>query len=375
MFTKINNISDIQPFIKDKKEIREQIQSNGITVICYMFADSKTFDSPELLECRGSAFDASGNIVSRPLHKFFNVGERENLQIENILHRNDIVAVYDKLDGSMIATAYFNNQLHFRSKKSFTSDVVKLTNEFLNLQENFHIKKFAEKIASENFTAIFELTHPLARIVVNQEIAQLRLLHVRDNITGEYVLLKEKHHIHSYINEYDIPCVKQVKFNSINDVIESLKEMKDREGYIIQFSNGDMVKLKCPWYLRMHRAITFLRERDIAILAINEELDDVKSSLLESGIDLTPVNEVETRLKNILTNYSDIIETEYKKTAHLNRKEFAIANKANPLFGLIMEKYLGKGFSLIDWYKRNKLKEDFSLKVLANDALADAFDI
>lgn len=374
MFKTINHINDIQPIVADKKEIRFLAQPNGVTVGCYMFVDSKTFDSVEALECRGIAFDKAGAVVSRPLHKFFNIGEKEDLTSERLLQRNDIAAVYEKLDGSMIATAWVDGELQWRSKKAFTSDVVKLATAFLNLPENEHVKNFACWVAREGMTAIFELTHPEARIVVQQDRPALRLLHVRDNITGEYVMLDPEHFIHRWVSHYRVPVVQRFDNLPIGPLLETLEGMQGKEGYVIQFKNGDMVKVKCPWYLRLHRSITFLRERDIVRLALNEELDDVKGSLVEAGIDLAGVNEVEARLKGILSGMLDEIESIYMRGRHLDRKHFAIATKAHPLFGLIMQRYSGKEVELTDWYSRTRLREDFSLRVLASDALAEAMD-
>ena len=75
-FTNIKNINDIQNIVANIKEIKLTKHLNDITVACYVYQDSNTFCTQESLECRGIAFDASGNVVSRPLHKFFNIGEK-----------------------------------------------------------------------------------------------------------------------------------------------------------------------------------------------------------------------------------------------------------------------------------------------------------
>ncbi len=374
MFKNISHISDIQDHVKDKKEIRFMPQSNGLTIGCYMFMDSNTFDSPESLECRGIAFDAEGKIVSRPLHKFFNVGEKEWLFIDKIMARDDIAGIYDKIDGSMIATAFVDGKLLWRSKKSFNSDVVKLAEQYLTASEVSHIERFALEIAAMGMTAIFELTHPEARIVVNPKEPQLRLIHIRENVSGKYVLLDPLHEVHKIIADYEIPMVEKFTDLSVTELMESLEAMQDREGYVIQFASGDMVKVKCPWYLRLHRSITFLRERDIAVLALNEELDDVKGALTEAGIDLDQVNAVEARLKGILTGIYQEVEDAYICHQHLDRKDFAIANKGHPYFGMLMCRYQGKEVPINEWYGRNKLKEDFSLRVLGNEALSEAIN-
>lgn len=375
-FKTINQIGDVLDAVSEIKEIRFNRQPNGITVGCYMFMDSKTFELPEAVECRGIAFDDAGQIVSRPLHKFFNAGEKEWLAPDRLLEREaagEVAAAFEKIDGSMIATAWFDGALHWRSKKSFTSDVVSLTKEFLALPENEHIQEFSERMASSGYTVIYEITHPLARIVVAQEKPQLRILHVRHNRTGEYVLLDPQHSVHELIEAYRVPMVR--RFNmSVIELFASLDSMHDQEGYVVQFTNGDMVKIKCPWYTRLHRSITFLRERDIALLALNECLDDVKGTLKEAGIDLAAVNEVEARLKVKLLRYEEEIEQVYAADKQLDRKDFAIKHKDRQLFGMMMARYLGKEVPLAEWYGRHQLKEDFSLRVLADGALAEAME-
>jgi RNA ligase len=115
MFKKIHTIQDVQPAVADVKEIRFNRQPNGITIGRYIFTDSNTFNVAEALECRGIAFDDNGQIVSRPLHKFFNAGEKEWLTPDRLLKREaagEVAAIFEKVDGSMIASAFFDGQLH-----------------------------------------------------------------------------------------------------------------------------------------------------------------------------------------------------------------------------------------------------------------------
>lgn len=369
MFKEIYTIEDVQPFVADKKEIRFTERSNGITVGCYEFMDSKTFDSPEALECRGIAFDQEGIICSRPLHKFFNVGEKEWLSPDALLARNDIVGIYEKLDGSMIATAWVNDNLEYRSKKAFDSDVARMALDFSN--QNILIDNFAYECAEDGLTAIFELTHPDARIVVEPDKPRMRLLHVRDNETGEYVMLNRAHYIHDLIRQYAVPIVN--KYNgTLAEAIASLETMGGQEGYVIQFANGDMAKMKCPWYTRLHKSITFLRERDIALLALNEELDDVKASLVEAGIDLSAVNMVESQVKAMLVKIMDSVDEICEEGRSMSRKDFAIAHKGHMLFGLLMASYGGQDVDVREWYRKHRLKEDFTLRQLVNGAKAEA---
>lgn len=373
MFKTIRTILDVREAVADKKEIRFSEHDNGVTIGCYVFMDSRTFDTTEALECRGIAFDRDGNVISRPLHKFFNVGEKPWLSPESLLERDDIIGVYEKLDGSMIATAWIDEQLHWRSKKSFTSDVVTLTKQLLTEPEQSAIEDFATIVADHGCTAIFELTHPDARIVVEQDRARLRLLHIRDNETGEYVLTDSANPFWRLIEDMGIPVVERMGIDA-KEAIASLETMTNCEGYVIQFANGDMCKLKCPWYRRLHRSITFLRERNIAELALCGELDDVKQSLVEAGVDLTAVLEVETRVKDALVSITEQVDAIYAEGNGLDRKSYAIKNKDHPLFSLAMSRYIGKELEVSDWYRKHRLREEFSLRVLANSAQAEAIE-
>ena len=196
---------------------------------------------------------------------------------------------------------------------------------------------------------------------------------MRENITGEYVLLDPASHVHGLIERYAVPCVPIYEVSAAW-ALDSLEGMKEQEGYVIQFGSGDMVKMKCPWYARLHRSITFLRERDIALASLSEELDDLKAALSEVGIDLAPLNAVEARVKTMLLDLMGEIESVIQRDGGLGRKEFAIANSAHPLFGLLMTQYLGKELDLQGWFIKHRLKDEFTLRVLADGALADAID-
>lgn len=375
-FPIVRHIDDIQPFVLDKKEISFSMKPNGVTVGCYHFMDSRTFDSPQAMECRGIAFDASGAIVSRPLHKFFNLGEKVEMGRDALLAaatNGEIAAVFEKIDGSMLATSWVDGRLEWRSKTSFNSDVVRLTKDLLAMPEYSHLHLFASEIASRGWTAIFEFSSPAARIVVGYAEPQLRLLHVRENVTGEYLLLDPSSEVHGLVEKYNVERVRRFS-TPVSSLLDSLETMEGAEGYVVQFKNGDMVKIKCPWYLRYHRSVTFQRERDIAILSINEELDDVKQALSDLGISLVKVDAIEQRLKDKLLAIHEAVEAVYADGKDLPRKDFALKNNGHPYFGLAMQRYLGKEVSLKEYYLKNVLRSDFGLTSIADSILAEALD-
>lgn len=374
MFKTIHSLNDIRDAVAHRKEIRFFAQPNGLTLGCYVFMDAQTFDTVEALECRGIVFDATGKVVSRPLHKFFNAGEREGLLLDQIRARTDIAAIYDKIDGSMLATAWGDGKLIWRSRQAFDSQVVKLTETFLALPENVGIAAFAHEVAGRGLTAIFELTHPEARIVVEHPEPQLRLLHVRDNLTGAYVLLDPGHDIHGLIARYDVPRLMPRADLTVDTMLASLPGLTGSEGYVIQFANGDMAKVKSPWYLRLHTAASQMRERDIASMALDQTLDDLKGALTELGIDLGEVNAIESRVKENLLALEAEVDAAREPHAGLDQKGFAAAFQGHPLFKLLMLRHTGRPMDLVEFYRRSRLKDDFDLRSLVNGALAEALE-
>jgi hypothetical protein len=106
-FPHIESIDDVLPHIKGRDEFRVT-DKGDYTVINYMINFEETFKWNEddalgcaiRRECRGLAFDTEGEIISRPYHKFFNVNEKEETQIDKIdLTHSHIVL--EKLDGCL----------------------------------------------------------------------------------------------------------------------------------------------------------------------------------------------------------------------------------------------------------------------------------
>src|SRR5690606_28317835 len=106
-----------------KEEIREKEIIPGYVSFCYMIAGEDTFDSMWTQECRGIVFSQrTGKVVSRPLHKFFNVNERPSTRAD-LLKWDDVALVMDKMDGSLISTVITENQVILKSKKAVDSAV------------------------------------------------------------------------------------------------------------------------------------------------------------------------------------------------------------------------------------------------------------
>lgn len=380
---KITSLAEFRNAIAGKDEIREAQIGTCETSFCYMIAAENTFDSLEARECRGIVFNTFRDVVvGRPLHKFFNVGERESTRVENI-DWTKVTRVMDKRDGSMIHTVWSaEHGLRLKSKKSYDSDVARAAEYWMYSEEGRGVYQFCLRMQALNKTAIFEWTAPDARIVLLYTKPELVLLHVRDNVTGEYMHPED---LHTWASEYGVRvvdevteffdtvevntmgCVFETRFNA-QKMLDAAKTREGIEGWIVQFENGDMVKVKTDWYLKRHRAMTFLRERDIVELVLDEGIDDLKSLLVSEGVDVSEIVRIENEVVEQLRNVRHFVEETIKNEGHRDRKDFAIEFSKTHAdfgwFGLLMTRYLGKEPDYKEWYRKWVLKDKWTLRQL-----------
>jgi len=377
IFPVINDLELFKSSLGDNKPEIRFIQEQGLTIVSYMISKDDTFDSVYAREARGLTFDQDGKIVSRHLHKFFNVNERPETLMK-VLPWLTVQRVMVKRDGSMISTVavpstdgQWNHCL--KTKKTISSAILNQVNDWLDAlgDQGNNYRKFCDVMVSRELTAIFEWTAPINRIVLSYPQAALTLLHVRQNHTGCYLTQGE---LSRLVAEFKIPLVAEDPIvlamikRGENEFNKYIAELTGVEGWVIQFETGEMVKIKTPWYLERHRIITFMRERDIAEWAITDKLDDIKSLLVGDGIDITELLVIETAAINQITALIKRVETAYDTIKHLDRKAAVEALKSNPLnsscFGLIMTLFSGKDPQYKTNYLTHHLKEDFSLRPL-----------
>ena len=167
---------------------------------------------------------------------------------------------------------------------------------------------------------------------------------------------------------FDIPTGDEYKTSEIGpmQIMESMEKDENKEGYVIQFADGTMVKGKTQWYLQLHRTIVFVRERDVAEMVVNETVDDYKSYLFSSPEPEAALKKVESIEHRVLTAIRKIeteIEAAVAEVAHLtDRKEIALKMKGHKWFSAVMNRVNGKEFDIRDYFMKNILKKEFTLE-------------
>ncbi len=219
MFPIIDHIDDVLPHIEGYDEIIVA-EREGYKVINYVVAMPKTFamDGPGDLggairrECRGLIFNADGKLISRPYHKFFNFGEKEETLPQNIQMRPH--TVMEKMDGSMIRPLVLTDQRQilpawrgnpanmggiptrlegrpfpvktdlFLATKMGVTDVAKQAQHILTTAQIEWLRECYEL----GLTPILEFVAPDNKIVVQYDEAKLVLTAIRNTRTGQYWL-------------------------------------------------------------------------------------------------------------------------------------------------------------------------------------------
>lgn len=222
-------------------------------------------------ECRGIAFDAvSGKIVSRPLHKFFNVNERPDVTVDLLGDVREHVVI-EKLDGSMVRPLFIAGGVRWGTKMGVTETAM-LAEEFVADKPQYRL--FAEACREGGLTPVFEFCSRRARIVVDYPEDQMVLLAVRGNVNGKYV---SRSGLETLAREYGVPVVGS--WGSHDDpegLIQRVRNMDTGEGVVLNVGGGHAVKIKADAYVQLHKAKDHLRtEMDLLDLVFSERLDDV----------------------------------------------------------------------------------------------------
>lgn len=296
-FPKINRLEEVREAIKDSKEFIVAEREWGF-VVNYLVSGPDTFPGVHTAggsaqmreeetrakairrECRGLIFcKKTGRITRRPLHKFWNINERDETRLDcidfSIPHR-----VYTKLDGSMLApfeVEYGSGIIRWGTKMGAGTDVATATEVFV--ADNPKYQLFAEWCIKQDITPIFEYTSPgKHRIVVDYDKPMLTLLAARHMITGEYIDVPDM------ISKFEIPIVQvHNPVSNPSAFIEEIKTLKGSEGVVVAWSDGHRVKVKGEWYVTIHKAKDrILHENGVIEMLLDEKVDDVKPFLPEA---------------------------------------------------------------------------------------------
>ena len=286
-FPIITHIDDVLPHIVGRDEFRVTDKDN-YTVINYMVAFENTFlwddndpiGSSIRRECRGITFDNDGKLICRKYHKFFNVGEKEETQLNKInLYEPHIVL--EKLDGSLISCQPTAEGFVLVTKAGVT-DISQQAEVFIADKLNY--SRFIKKCIQKGTTPIFEWCSRKNRIVIDYPEDQLILTAMRYVFEGSYVTYEV---MKNYATAWGIPVVKAIAGDDTNitEVVDHIRKWDDGEGVVLRFDTGHMVKIKADQYVLRHKTKDQVsQEKNIIQIILNDDVDDLVSLLTPDDV-------------------------------------------------------------------------------------------
>jgi RNA ligase len=360
MFPSIKCIEDILPHIEGRDEF-VVVNKGDYTVINYVVLGNDTFPSnhpslPFLRECRGLIFDSiTGKLINRRYHKFFNINERQDCSIDAIDFSQPHF-IMNKIDGSMVSACGFDmctekERIVLMTKMGAT-DVAQQAQTFFDNNPGYY--EFCREWIKANYTPIFEWCSSKNRIVLDYGEDQLILVAIRGNTCGNYISYDTLVQDSEY---YDIPLVGVYYFEDITmqSIVNKIRTMEDVEGIVVKFDSGEMYKIKCDWYLQIHKVKSMLdSEKDVVSLILEKQLDDLLPVLPEQ--DRKKVLNYSSDLIDSILLSADLIYVLINKMiiAHSSKKDFALSknftDKKNNIskFSSIIFKYWDETFTRQD---------------------------
>ncbi len=275
------------PIITDLEQVKEAIKGydefkvidkGDYIVVNYAVAFENTFDIVDnddingliRRECRGLIFNKSGELISRPYHKFFNFNEREETRSENVNFRMHVIL--EKLDGSMIRPIPTDHGFRLGTKAGIT-DVAMNAEQFIADKPQY--ANFIDKCIKRNLTPIFEWCSRKNRIVIDYPEDQLILTGLRNTKTGLYCKYS---YLRPLAQNFKIPVVNKVSISNqgLWNLYDQVKEFKDNEGIVLRFDDGHMLKIKAEDYVLRHRSKDAInQEKNIIEIILNDSVDDL----------------------------------------------------------------------------------------------------
>ena len=338
------------PFITDK--------GDTLYVLNYcQFGSPKLH--PIIKECRSLVLDSNFELVSRSFDRFFNYGESGCT-----LDLNDEVEFVEKADGSLIGVFQYKGDIYWRTKSLINPDNVQLilpgeVDTELSWGSIFDESfsgggRFIESDGVIDFfkenpdhTLILELCSKHNKVVIDYEVASLKLLSVRNRVTGEYV---PQYALDYIANKLNVDQVERFTISTMEDAIELIDRYNQEgslvEGFVVYQNDIPVSKLKNPTYVAAHhlKGEVMPTPRIATDMVIDNETDEFLTLFPE----YKPLIEPYIKAKQVLLDVTDqLLNQVLADNEIVNAKEFVITLKNHESFLKLTSEQQGVAFSML----------------------------
>ncbi|MDK9494251.1 RNA ligase [Streptomyces katrae] len=212
--------------------------------------------------CRGLvADDETGAVVALPLPKFFNVGEHTSGRPYAPALPDEAFEVYDKVDGSLAVVFHYADHWRVASKGSFISSQAVWAQRLLDTRDTSALVP--------GTTYLAEMLYPQNRIVVDYGDRRDLVLLAAFGPDGTEVPLAEAaghwQGIGSVVKVWPAMPLDELLALADSNTLPGGGSAAgtDAEGFVLRFASGVRAKAKLSEYVRLHKLLTGVNERDI----------------------------------------------------------------------------------------------------------------
>lgn len=276
---------------------------------------------------RGLVVDMKNQaVLAHGFDKFFNLGQMPETSYDTLKDQKDF-EISEKLDGSCLVSFInpYDKGIYLTTTGSFDSEHGQVGTGLLRNHANYQmICDYAEA-----GTLIFELINSRFRIVIDYKKKNypegLYLIGYR-GMNGRLFTYEQ---IAILATQLGLPCPKTYKYPSLCNLTHKMKDLPmDQEGFVIRYADGLMVKIKGESYLRAHRFVSQLSDKNI----LQALIDGVEKEMGEVCPDeFRP--EILEKIAYFKSRKLDLLNQCYKYFAEApkenGRKEFALWVQAN----------------------------------------------
>lgn len=276
----------------------------------------------ELIHARGLVVAKDGEILARPLPKFFN-----HYEIKGELEED--FELYDKMDGSLVIMFYYKNNRIFCTRGSFTSVQAARAHKIFE-------QKYNHVIVNKECTYCFEVIYPENKIVVDYgNIEELFLISITHTQTGKEV----------NIDASEFKTVSKIKMteNSIQDLLNN--NIPNKEGYVIKYKNGFRMKLKFHNYISKHKSKT------LSANSIKRSMQKMENINLENVPDecYEEVKQIQSELEEQFKCKKQMFEEEYKDIVRESNGDIVEAIKQSQHSSILFAIHRCKSYDKLVW--------------------------
>lgn len=345
----------IQNLIKDlfleEKSVEDMVRilgERGIKVRLYpeqriMLLDYDQIEAkktdPITIECRSLILHIDTlEVVSRKFDRFFNHGESPEY-FKNFSYERAMIL--EKSDGSIMGSYCLDGTWYISSRgMAFAEGPHPLGGTFetlafqsLGVTDLGEYQKLCSRHMDPAFTYIWEMTGPMNRIVTPYQEAEMVLLGIRSNATGEYRTWEQMVKLVRDLGPgFRMP--KLYRFKDLAETLTGASALKDlAEGFVLWDTTSDLrMKIKSATYVLAHQIRgenTVPTPKNILNMIFEGEIDEFCSYFPEYG-------QLVIGAQNLVLKVLSDLEEAYATNMHIeNQKEFAQAVSSLPNSGLI----------------------------------------